>query len=337
MGGFHFRTTIYVLLSLAIGQHFLYIPAQLGLIEGHGEKILLSLSLSCSSENSSRCGVNAHFQTTPSLRNMWSPSSALIAVRSNNEAVRQLEKGQCKAANHYLADALTVTRQALDGHRSHNLGSSSSSSSSSPPAKKLRTHDGSFPKQIQTETRQVLGLRQTKGPQDIGFLPTEGKEYVFHYAVWITEEQEVEVTKEIWNKIAGIIVFNLALSHHILGEVTSEVGCNRFQQAYLSKARRFYEHAYRIQMQDPMLIDVMTPMAILNNLASLHTSMGNEVEAAKAWKNLLSLLVTLTSASSSWNSAAAAGNDRSMQDALVGFVRNVCCLLLSHAVTAPAA
>ena len=258
---------------------------------------------------------------------MWSSSALLVPVRSNNEAVRLLEKGHYEAAIHCLANAITVTRQALCAQRDSSLNSS-------PSPKKSRTQ--SFPTQIKIERRPVLTLKTNEDSLDGDSSSAEGKGYVFHYVFQIIEQQSVDAWTDIWNKISGILVFNLAITHHMIGEMRA-LDCNGTQQkVYLLKARRLYEHAYLVFIQNSVIVDFTIPMAILNNLASIHTTMGNAVQANKSWQNLLTLLVGLTSMSSS-SFSSSLGDDPLTRGALAGFISNLCHLLLADVLSAPAA
>lgn len=97
----------------------------------------------------------------------------------------------------------------------------------------------------------------------------------------------IPTTETDQNVITAIILFNAALSHHLLiaGQDSS-----LYATKHLLKARQLYELAHRTQDTDT---NIMFEFAILNNVAMICREVGAETTANWCFAYMLSIWVLL--------------------------------------------
>ena len=157
------------------------------------------------------------------------------------------------------------------------------------------------------------------------------------------------VTNEMCNSISSIVIYNLALLHHLIG-ISSSITTTQRGGA-LTKAVRLYEHSYRLHMNDQCSVpDTLRAMSILNNLAHVNSLLNETDKADLCWQKLLSLLLYCREyglleegaqeedeASKQEGEADAQGVARQQQATWQLFTTNVSHLILQGEITAAAA
>lgn len=114
--------------------------------------------------------------------------------------------------------------------------------------------------------------------------------------------------------VAAILLFNLALSHHLSALDSMN------PDADLRKALYVYEMVYTMQQQkkDSFLIsNLMFVLSILNNIGIIHQWRNNDAIASRCFDKLLSVLMLLTSTQSN------DGKSKIEEVIFRGFYRNV--------------
>lgn len=97
--------------------------------------------------------------------------------------------------------------------------------------------------------------------------------------------------------ISSIVIFNLALSHHLLAIQTKLLNPKQHTTALLAKSMKLYELAIQLQQQDAAISSAncskLFILSLLNNLGNIYRLLGNEVASQYCFQQLLSLLLYL--------------------------------------------
>jgi hypothetical protein len=231
---------------------------------------------------------------------MSSSSSFFTAIASSNEAVHHLETGNLGSVVGCLANALKMIKQAI---------------TEASAADSQCTLQGCCGEQ-NVFTEPVL----------ISYPSMLQSAYVYKYPSRISTKGVVHCT-ETCNTISAIIVYHLALVHH-LQALETEGSADSF--TCLQKAVSLYEHSYQLHMNVNGTVDDRRAMGLLNNLAHVHHMLHDEGKADKCWQMLLSLILYVR------EYRVAEDQEESRSD-VHGFLTNVTYLMLKASVSAPAA
>jgi hypothetical protein len=89
------------------------------------------------------------------------------------------------------------------------------------------------------------------------------------------------------NDIAQALVFNLALTHHLLSQKSQR------KHSLLKKALALYERSFEIQMKKPVLIsnNMYFALVLMNNIGLIHNELNDRDSASKWFHELLSLIM----------------------------------------------
>ena len=120
-------------------------------------------------------------------------------------------------------------------------------------------------------------------------------------------------------KVSVILIFNLALSHHLFA-------VERQCPGEFLKAQRLYELVHQIQKQEDLELCVLHNMALANNLGHVHQSLNNAQKSRMCFEHLLATLMYFVE-----------GGDGDKVEHLQGFFRNAAPLILGDISLAPAA
>ena len=314
---------------------------------------------------------------TPSSPSGSSLSPHGLAILKNNEAVYHLETGDYVRAVSTLASALQFMKQALKERRttSNNVNGQellcdasvhAGGGVISEPSSRLGqqrgfvplAHDGDVPMLPSNKNEDgvaavaasvaLCNTRQDQEqsyyahqPATVDLRPTteddveEGSKYMYMFGRRITQIEGNLDTAEANNELSVVIVFNLALAHHLTAVTYHPVIGSPSRLGNLRKACTLYEHGYQLTVNAQRFVDPTRAMALLNNLAICHSELNNHVHEGKCWNLLLSLVAYLTYGGC--GGPASSSNNPDEQEIISGFMDNVSHLLLSTAVTSPAA
>lgn len=195
------------------------------------------------------------------------------AMQLNNDGVHRLEHHDYTGSIKSLSSALALAKQAIRGRASH-------------PRKDSCTTYPMFVYSVLIQVGDAIGSHCSSAGE-------EEPIYVYQYARAIGN-QNIDGSIENCNKISGLIVFNLALVHHMGAiHVHRRQDPNR-AASLLAKAQRLYEHSFQIQVREDCYdMDTARALAIWNNLAHVSCLLNEEVKAQKCWKRLLALILYL--------------------------------------------
>ncbi|KAG7361768.1 hypothetical protein IV203_036869 [Nitzschia inconspicua] len=223
------------------------------------------------------------------------------AIECNNEGVRLLRSGDLGGAIIRLAKGLDIIKNLLEGY--------------SPMEMEILGPEG--------ESVDI----DTSADMDLSFLETSNEDsvttacyqqqpsYVFCSPIEISTETALRHLK-----ISLLMVFNLALAHHLNGIQTSD-------RDQLEKALRLYECAYCISHEEEVDLSVLHAMALTNNLGHIHLVLHDTQKSQKCFEQLLATLIYFVEVSD--------GDNKEIEN-LKGFFSNATGLSMIKA-SAPAA
>ena len=239
----------------------------------------------------------SNFKETPKISSM----SFFTAIATSNRAVHHLESGDLGSAVSCLSSALKMIKEAI--------------------TEVLSAVDSKCTSQDSCEGQAV-----STEPVFISCKFMLQSSYVFTYASRISTKDLVQGT-DTCNTISAIIVYHLALVHH-LQAVETEGSLESF--TCLQKAVRLYEHSYKLHMNVNGPLDDRRAMGLLNNLAHVNHMLHDETKADKCWQMLLSLILYV-------REYGAAKDQEESRSEVHGFLTNVSYLMLKESVSSPAA
>ena len=252
------------------------------------------------------------------------------AILKNNEAVYCLETGDYARAVSTLATALQFMKQALK-ERKNSLDDNVQSSSSSSCCDSS-TQAGGGVRSVPSGPLVVASPATTAETYSL-----EGNKYLYKFARRITEVEGNFDTAEANNELSVVIVFNLASAHHLTAVTCHPIIGSPLRLGNLRKACTLYEHGYQLTVNAQRFVDPTRAMALLNNLAMCHLELNNRIHADKCWSLLLSLVAYLTYGTPGGGPSLSPNSHQDENEIFAGFMDNVSHLILSTAVTSPAA
>jgi tetratricopeptide (TPR) repeat protein len=250
--------------------------------------------------------------------------AALNSVRLNNQGVRYIESGRFEEAIDVLTDALSIVKQELiydeqsvadtDIQESMvtepEMDETATSGAIASPQRRLSLCEPT----ADNATSPVLSERET-----IESAVFDDQPYVYKAAIRISESDLQELVPSYVN-ISFIVLFNLALSHHL-----SAIQHNMCP-TILNKALTLYELAYALQMREQIPAPIIYSMALVNNLAQIHRNMKREASARQCFEHLLATIMLITTS-----------GQGSLLEHADGFFLSLMHLVLAETSTAPAA
>eukprot|EP00980_Cylindrotheca_fusiformis_P016174 scaffold4805_cov136-Cylindrotheca_fusiformis.AAC.29 len=188
------------------------------------------------------------------------------AVLNNNNGVHHLRQGNCAEAIPMLLTCLQQTREQL--HHSPECQSPS------------QTKDGSSLKIDFVPLDRAEDSMQWSGSDS-----RQDDLFIVKSAMTITVNEECAVpSSELLPLIAVSAIYNLALAHHLVGHYNNS-------QHHLQKALHYYEISYKMQRSEEVCHNSTLVLCVLNNVAMIYRSMGNE-EKSQAFLQQMHQLVS---------------------------------------------
>jgi hypothetical protein len=148
--------------------------------------------------------------------------------------------------------------------------------------------------------------------------------YLYTGPVYLSEVPRSSGDESIIS-LSFIIMFNLALCHHMKGVSNED---EALSQRALVISKRLYELTFQMQTQDEET-DLLLSSALLNNLSLVHKALGNRHEAEQCDHVLLSTLLLIVDMGGSTPQESA--------NELSGFLGNVMHLIMRQSPVASAA
>jgi hypothetical protein len=282
-------------------------------------------------------------------------SSCAIAVRLNNVGAAFLLQGRYSEARSIFAQALKVTKVMMllmrrkQSVAAHNRDSSelscllSNSMHLALSQNSLLRHSNIGP----TTAGYVAGRKQGTSTSTITteneLLATPDRVHILesmsHYFIFtdpilvnphdISPPASPCQVKRGMMKLTVILVFNMALSHH-LKAMNSYDGIPSNRSLDLQSAFSLYELSCKTQIQHDIKLSEIHAMAHINNLGQIAAARGNKVAARQIFRLLLNRLILYMESTSDKERR----RHRAVEE---GFRQNTSLAILQDPVTAPAA
>jgi tetratricopeptide (TPR) repeat protein len=200
---------------------------------------------------------NQHLPKDINLRKM-AISSYAIAVRYNNEGVFRLEAGDYRAARSFFKRALDTMTDAI-------------------------THDADD--QDMDGEDLTLGFQWSVNPKKRALHEADqvGCSFVYSRALYISASKNIQ--KAEYTEESAAIVYNLALSFHLMGTENNSES--------MEKAIQFYEIASAIRSRKSQTKLEILDLAILNNIGQICVECFNFNAARQCFNQLSNRLVFL--------------------------------------------
>jgi hypothetical protein len=237
-------------------------------------------------------------------------TSADLAARINNQADAQINDGQYAEACHTLAHALKLVERGLEtcpgGQKVAPLSQQLVQVYSSFDECKKRMHSSCC---VDEEAGCVFAYDDaTSSQQHDKYHPSSSwsvkkmdnnisqfPKTVFREPIRIemlrSQEEFREFTTKDWCMIQLTIIYNFALVHHLCSFQNGiSKDCRRFLQ---TASMAMYDVVLIMQNECNLELSALYSLASLNNLANVHTLLGDGFKAGECLKSLLAYLMLL--------------------------------------------
>lgn len=258
-------------------------------------------------------------------------STTKSITQQNNDAANLIDIGSYKAALAILSQALATVQMELNNN--NNSSSSSSSSSVDDTDEQQETssaeryiinsyHQQQSPSEQHQEQEQRNKMSIVVDQFEEQDYYEEDKDFIYRRPIRtvsdIPQEEEMYV-------MSVILVFNMALTHHLIGLRTNNK--SNEEQKQLRGALKLYELVFCMQMKsDVLCMSTTCTLALMNNSAQIYKSINRQRKATKYFKHLLSSLMMMVEK----------GEADTLQE-LDGFLYNVTSRFILTKRAAPAA
>jgi tetratricopeptide (TPR) repeat protein len=183
------------------------------------------------------------------------------AIAENNSAVALLESGNYRPAIVSFSNALQNFKTIMDR----------------PPVEYRE-------QPLKTTLDQCMARRRVS--HDIGSEVDESSGH-FMYRQAIHVPAEIECSFRASALISTMIIFNLALAHHLLAATHDK------KEQLLSKAAKLYEYGFKLQSAEDFESNVLFTLATVNNLGIIHQQLNASDQAKSCFEHLLSSMMYL--------------------------------------------
>jgi tetratricopeptide (TPR) repeat protein len=218
------------------------------------------------------------------------------AMYQNNSAVALISAGHYDAAMSCLSNALKTYKQLMNTNDDET------------PQTKMASLDHCMAQSSAAAQGNHLATHEDKSGR-----------YIYRQAIRIPQDMQCDCRANVM--VCVVVIFNLALAHHLAAGTGGET-----KQHRLRKAVKLYELAFQLLQQEEHLENnAMFTMAALNNMGLAHQQLNDEESASNCFQHLLSALMCLVDC-----------GQVNVCGELDGFLRNVSGVICTQ-VTAPAA
>jgi tetratricopeptide (TPR) repeat protein len=241
-------------------------------------------------------------------------SSAIAASEFNNKGLYLLENGLYSQAVIAFSQGVVIVKQVLAEEEEEDASFDSAMAqacSESPPMPECFFHQQQNSQLTSDYTHDTLLYEE----------PFLFKAPIYIQSTPDTIASGFAATTKYFIKLSFILLYNLALAHHLRAATEPKSKTKRLQ-----KAMKLYEIAFTMQLQD-LDLSVLQVMAISNNLGHIHTILRNETKSRRCFEHLLQSILLCQHPQEEDEPAVP----------LDGFLTNVMPFMLNGLASAPAA
>ena len=251
------------------------------------------------------------------------------AIKLNNRAASCVENGN-------FSDAFTYFKQALDNSKSMIRSESSNAN-----GKNDDEHDNNSPLKFGLDD-----LMDTRDYEMTSCTPSNGG-FVYQNAIHIDDSYVCQLASsnlDLNTMVSTVVVFNLALTHHLVAitesdEKTPAAASGQSYKLLLRKASKLYQAVLKIlknsRLHEQGRSSIFFVSSILNNLGHVHNLLDEKEESRYYYCQLVSTLMLVIEHHNSHHQEESERNRKiNTLDELTCFFH---CLVEGNAAVAPAA
>lgn len=271
------------------------------------------------------------------MDNMHRETMASTVARMNNEGASLIEDQLYAEAIQILSQALPLTRQAVKSNKRCRQDFETSAQPTTSSSQHPKKSNDDEPEGLSTSFSGGLSLTgessskdemmtSTTSRQDKNFDSLSSHESLFIDCVFskpiMLEQVPAAFSPEDYSKLSAVLIFNLALAHHMYAVFHNQTGQNC---THLQRALGLYGAALKLSQRE---CNPLYMLAIQNNISRVHHSMLDEFNATVCAEALLSSIIVV---------AECSGGEHTQEALLTQFFGTVQTLLLQDPCTASAA
>jgi hypothetical protein len=212
------------------------------------------------------------------------------AVVFNNEGVRRMEHGLYDDAVVSFTKVLETLNSVIPNSKAKNIYTGTS------------CEQGSHEQQQQLQPQHHSEHTATTAPREkmdssnfpctafqVDHCQQENRHFVFRDPIEIPFDvvpTMEEPSDKLVNKFVVVIMYNLALAVHL-----SSLQCQDF--ACLTRARKLYELAFQMHLEESCDVTLLFSLALMNNLGLIYHLLGEEERSKTCFKNMLATMMYL--------------------------------------------
>ena len=237
------------------------------------------------------------------------------AIELNNIAVAKMDNGNNSDAITNLKKALAIAKRCWSNTPDHELV--------------VVEGENDFNKAQRKTSLDDFVSSSRPGRNDNTEEETSSSSFLYRQAIHLSPEA-IGRDNRSRQQLSAVIVFNLALAHHLIAETdeTQQYNC------FTMRAAKLYELSWQLVQREVGYNSPLFMMVIVNNLGVAYQSLGEVENAQRSFEHLLSTMLFLMDCGHHHKIfAKATKNHSNLQE---GFFRNVSPLFL-HQSTAAAA
>ena len=214
-------------------------------------------------------------------------STVLRAILLNNEAVDLLERGENEGAIAAFTNSLEILRPLLAGiedhssicEKEHHMEVDHDLAEQSGP--EILMHPP-----VET-TCCSSGIAASQSLMKARNKHYEKQHFVFQDPITIPFEAiKSDPSARFFTKLSMVIIFNLALSFHL--SALEHVSVPR-----LLRAKRLYEFAFQMHLQDDCDVTLLYSLALMNNLGLIYNSLSDLDRSSQCFEHMLATMMFL--------------------------------------------
>jgi tetratricopeptide (TPR) repeat protein len=219
---------------------------------------------------------------------MISTAQQQNAIQQNNDAASLIAAGEYNTAIQELSFALKAYKQVMTEEIDHEIIQ---------------------PVKTSLDQYMVQSLAVADCPKACHYAnDNEDRHFMYRQAIHIVPHQNIESNYQASAMVSSMIIFNVALAHHL-----SALASKKHQSTKFHKAATLYQLAVNLQHAAQLENNLIFTMAAVNNLGVIYHQLEDKETATKCFQHLLSTVMLLVDC----------GKTELCCGELDGFLRNV--------------
>lgn len=204
-------------------------------------------------------------------------------IDMNNHGADLLEGGQYEDALRYLSGGLERLQQLLEEADETYGEDEPADARRSEPTTAPSERDVRSPSIIRSASEKAIVMAEQTVAREESSTSVD-HDFIYRRPIYITSEFDGDDE----TTISVILVFNMALSHHLRAIDTENDNPKR-----LKGALKLYELGFSMQLKGEVRLSMTHTLALVNNCSQVYKKQGKDRKAAKFLKHLLATLMIM--------------------------------------------